>query len=78
MNKIPRISGNTMIKYLINQGFIITSRKGSHVALKKNSDFTTVPAGNNILKIGLFLGILSDSMISKKKFVSDYNIGQVK
>ncbi len=78
MTKIPRISGNVMIKYLTRKGFSITSRKGSHVTLRKNNTFTTVPAGNNILKIGLLLGILGDAMINREEFVNDYNIGFVK
>jgi len=78
MTKIPRISGNVMIKYLTQKGFSITHRKGSHVTLRKNNTFTTVPAGNNTLKTGLLLGILGDVMISREEFVNDYNVGLVK
>ena len=33
-----------MIKYLIKKGFVIISRKGSHVTLRYNNAFTTIPA----------------------------------
>ena len=78
MNKIPRISGNTMIKYLIKKKFLIISRKGSHVTLRQNNFFTTVPAGNKILKIGLQLQILTDVSIDRNEFKKDYNDGIVK
>ena len=54
MSKIPRISGN-MIRYLIKKGFVIISRTGSHTVLKKNHIYTSVPAGNKTMKIGVQL-----------------------
>ncbi len=36
MTKIPRISGNAMIRYLIRKEFTITNRKGSHVTLRRD------------------------------------------
>ena len=56
MTKIPRISGNAMIKYLIKKGCIITNRKGSHVVLRRDHVPVSVPAGSNKLKIGLLWG----------------------
>lgn len=61
-----------MIKYLIKKGFTITNRSGSHVGLKKNHVYTSVPAGNKKMKIGLQLGILGDVMISREEFIDDY------
>ena len=78
MNRIPRISGNAMIKYLIKREFSITSRKGSHVTLRQKNAFTTVPAGNKILKIGLQLQILTDASIGRNEFEKDYDNGLVK
>ena len=71
--KIPRISGNAMIKYLLKKEFIIISRTGSHVTLKKNHVYTSVPAGNKILKIGLQLGIQGDAMIGRDEFITDHD-----
>ena len=78
MTKIPRISGNVMIKYLTKKEFFVINRKGSHVSLTNKNRFTTVPAGNTRLKIGTLLAILQDSMITREEFVKDYNIGLVK
>ena len=72
MSKIPKISGNLMIRYLIRKEFVIISRTGSHVVLKKNQTYTSVPAGNKTMKIGLQLGILRDVMISREEFIDDY------
>ena len=67
-----------MIKYLTKRGFFISHRKRSHVSLTNQNIFTTIPAGNNRLKIETLLAILQDSMITREEFVKDYNIGLVK
>ena len=72
MSKIPRISGNSMIRYLIKKGFVITHRNGSHARLVKNHMYTSVPAGNKTMKIGLQLSVLEDAMIAKEEFVNDH------
>ena len=78
MTRIPRISGNVMIKYLIKKEFSISTRKGSHVTLRYDHIPVTVPAGNNKLKIGLLLGVLNKAGISKEDFVNDFNSGFIK
>ena len=78
MTRIPRISGNTMIKYLIKKNFVVSARKGSHVTLRCNRIPITIPAGNNKLKIGLLLAVLYKAEISKKQFVNDFNKELVK
>lgn len=60
MPKLPKLSGNQMILYLQKKGFVITRRNGSHLTLRKESTFTTVPAGNNMLSIGTQHGILAN------------------
>ena len=72
MSKIPKISGNQMIMYLQKKGFVVTRRKGSHLTLRKENVFTTVPAGNDILSIGTQHGILTDVGIIREEFISDY------
>ena len=72
MSKVPRISGNLMIRYLIKKGFVIISRTGSHAILKKNHIYTTVPAGNKTMKIGLQMNILGDVRITREEFIDDY------
>ena len=78
MNKIPRITGNVMVKYLIKKGFSVSSRKGSHVTLRCDHISITIPAKTKRLKIGLQLGVLNKAEIHKDVFVSDYNKGLVK
>ncbi len=72
MTKIPRISGNAMIRYLIRKEFTTTSRKGSHVTLRRDHVPVTVPAGNGKLKVGLLLGVLDKAGIDRKEFVDDH------
>ena len=78
MTRIPRISGNVMIKYLIKQNFTIATRKGSHVTLRRDYLSVTIPARNSRLKIGLLLGVLNKADINKEKFMDDWNHGIVK
>lgn len=52
MGKIPRVSGNQLIKYLVNKkGFQISHRKGSHVSLQHNNKhkFTSIPSKSDEL-----------------------------
>ena len=78
MPKIQIISGNQMARYLQRKGFVITRRKGSHLTLRKESVFTTVPAGNKMLLIGTQHGILSDVGITGEEFTNDYKNGLVR
>lgn len=78
MPKIQIISGNQMTRYLQRKGFVITRRKGSHLTLRKESVFTTVPAGNKMLLIGTQHGILSDVGITMEEFTNDYKNGLVR
>ena len=73
MAKIPRVSGNVLIKYLITKGFLPTSRNGSHVSLKNKNIFVTVPAKNSEIRIGLLLDILGSANISREEYINDYN-----
>lgn len=78
MPKMPKISGNQMIRYLQRKGFAVTRRKGSHLTLRKESNFTTVPAGNKILGTGIQHSILSDVDIAREEFANDYENGLIK
>ena len=78
MSKIPKISGNVMVRYLQRKGFVITQRKGSHATLKNSDTITIVPLGNKILPIGTQHKILSYADISREEFVYDHNNGIVR
>ncbi len=78
MTRIPKISCNSMIKYVSKKGFTVLKQKGSHVRLRKGGMFTTIPAGNSMLKIGTLLAVLHDCEITRDEFIMDYNSGFVK
>jgi predicted RNA binding protein YcfA (HicA-like mRNA interferase family) len=41
--KIPKLSGNEIIKFLSKKGFFVARTKGSHVILKSSDGTKTVP-----------------------------------
>lgn len=81
MSKLPRVTGNQLIKYLINKkGFRISHQKGSHVSLYSDSThrFTSVPSKNEELGTGLIRQILDDCGIDRITFSQDYQNGLIK
>jgi predicted RNA binding protein YcfA (HicA-like mRNA interferase family) len=81
VSKLPRVSGNAIIKYLVNKkGFQISHQKGSHVSLRNDSmsRFTSVPAKNDELGTGLIKQILDDCGITRDEFTLDYQNGLIK
>lgn len=81
MTKLPRVTGNQLIKYLINKkGFRNTHQKGSHVSLRHDVEnkFTSIPAKNEVLGPGLSMQILNDCGISREEFTLDYQHGLIK
>ncbi len=78
MTKIPRVSGNAMIRYAAKKGFVILRQKGSHVRLRKGSAFTTITTGNGPLKVGTLMGVLNDMRIDRDEFIKDHGNGLVK
>ena len=81
MSKLPRVSGNAMIKYLVNKkGFRKSHQKGSHVSLRNErmGRFTSVPSKNDELGTGLTKQILDDCGITREEFTLDYQNGLIK
>ena len=78
MPRIPKISGNQMIRYPQRKGFVITRRKSSHLTLRRESIFTIVPAGNKMPSIRTQRDILSDAGITRDEFSSNYENGLIK
>ena len=71
MPKLPRISGKEMKKFLGKMGFSVIRSRGSHFFLENKTvnKRTTVPVhGNETLRPGIILGILSDIDMSKDEF----------
>lgn len=72
MQKLKTISGAECIKILCNKfDFKIIRQKGSHIILKKETDFevigTVVPCHKE-LKIGTLKNILELAQVSQKEF----------
>ena len=81
MSKLPRVTGNQMIKYLTNKkGFRISHQKGRHVSLRNDNTrrFTSVPSKNEELGTGLTKQILDDCGINRDEFTQDYHNGLIK
>lgn len=81
MTKLPRVSGNQMIKYLINKkGFRRSHQKGSHVSLHNDvsKKYTSIPSKNEDIGTGLTKQILDDCDITRDEFIRDYQRGLIK
>ncbi len=72
MPSIHNISSKQILKFLKKQGFLISHRKGSHVQLRHEDFFVTVPDhGQKILKVKTVLSILKQSGITKVYFLDN-------
>ncbi len=73
MSKLPRLSGDEVIKILVKKfGFEVSRQKGSHVTLVKHESgrkIVTVIPLHPELKPGTLLGILKLAEISKDEFL---------
>ncbi|GAC1467828.1 MAG: hypothetical protein NVSMB9_09860 [Isosphaeraceae bacterium] len=69
MGKLPRPSGQEMVRFLKRQGFALLRIRGSHHFLGRGDQRTCVPVhGNSPLKIGTLGGILRDIDLSPSDF----------
>ena len=72
MQKLPRISGEEVIKILSKVGFVAARQKGSHVILKKHTDrgvtVTVVPIHKEIDK-GTLLEIIRQAGLKRADFL---------
>jgi predicted RNA binding protein YcfA (HicA-like mRNA interferase family) len=74
MAKLPRITGQQMVRFLRHEGFQLLRVRGSHHFLTKESLRTSVPVhGNRELKIGTLRAILRDIHMSPSEFIARYN-----
>lgn len=70
-DKLPRVSGEQLVRALERAGFEKKRQKGSHVHLRRESDQrrVTVPVHKGAdLPIGTLRGILRDAEISPEDF----------
>jgi predicted RNA binding protein YcfA (HicA-like mRNA interferase family) len=67
--KLPRISGQEMVRFLQRQRFRLVRIRGSHQYFERDGTHTTVPVhGNRNLKIGTLRSILRDIEMSAAEF----------
>jgi len=75
MSKLPRLSGEEIVKILVEKfGFEIVRQRGSHVVLRKfknDEKIVTIVPMHREVKIGTLLGILKLAGISKEEFMKN-------
>jgi predicted RNA binding protein YcfA (HicA-like mRNA interferase family) len=67
--KLPPVSGEEVLKILLRDGYLIQSRKGSHITLKSHNEpyhRITIPL-HDTLKKGTLLNILGQVNMSKEE-----------
>ena len=69
MARLPRPSGQQMVRFLESQGFTVVRVRGSHHVMVRDTKRTSIPVhGNSALKIGTLRGILRDIEMSPDEF----------
>jgi predicted RNA binding protein YcfA (HicA-like mRNA interferase family) len=69
VGKLPRVSGDEMIRFLQAQGFVVRRIRGSHHVVQRGTQHSTVPVhGNQALRIGTLRSILRDIELSPTEF----------
>lgn len=66
MVRLPKLSGEDLIKALKKAGFQFVRRRGSHISLKKGKFQTVVPLHDELAK-GTLLAILKQCGLSKEE-----------
>lgn len=73
MPKLPRLTGEQMVRFLESNGFVKLRIRGSHYVMAKGDLRTVVPVhSGRSLKIGTLRGILSDIEMSPVTFAADW------
>lgn len=69
MGKLPRITGDEVVRFPAQQGFTLLRVRGSHHFFDRDGMHTTVPVhGNEPLKIGTLRSIWRDIQLSPAEF----------
>ena len=70
MAKLPRVTGQEMVRFLQREGFELLRVRGSHHYLAKGETHTSVPVhGKRPLKIGTLRSILRDIQMTPTDFI---------
>ena len=69
MAKLPRVTGQEMVRFLEKEGFQLVRVRGSHHSLSNGALRTSVPVhGSRPLKVGTLGGILRDIRMLPSEF----------
>ena len=69
MTKLPRISGQECVRFLVKLGFEVKRQHGSHIILRRNTPFSQVVVPDHSeLDTGTLRGILRLAGISPEDF----------
>ena len=72
MPSLANITAKMVLSFLKKEGFEVHHQKGSHIQLRKNGNFITVPYhGNKNLRMRTTLSILRQAGIEKQYFLDN-------
>ena len=69
MPKLPRVSGEEIVRALERLGFIRLRQSGSHVILRRQTKGCVVPMHAEV-KVGTLAGVLRQAEVSPEEFTS--------
>ena len=69
MPKLPRVSGEEIVRALERLGFIRLRQSGSHVILRRQTKGCVVPMHPEV-KVGTLAGVLRQAEVSPEEFTS--------
>lgn len=67
MPKLPRISGEQIVRALERLGFAIVRRRGSHIVMRRGVNGCVVPNHREV-KLGTLIGLLKQAGVSADEF----------
>jgi predicted RNA binding protein YcfA (HicA-like mRNA interferase family) len=74
MPKLPRVTGQELVRFLQREAFLLVRVRGSHHFLTKDALRTSVPVhGNRDLKVGTLRSILRDIQMTPSEFEAKLN-----
>jgi predicted RNA binding protein YcfA (HicA-like mRNA interferase family) len=72
MPSIKNITAKQLLRFLLKQNFLVHHQKGSHIQLRKDHFFVTIPYhGNKILRIKTTLSVLKQAGFTKEYFLKE-------
>lgn len=69
MPKLPRVSGDTVVRALERLGFEKLRQSGSHVIMRRGSKGCVVPMHREV-KLGTLAGVLRQADVSPDDFIA--------